>query len=132
MDKGICSKERIRKNNLGKGLNETEVSNSPDKEFKIIVIRCLLNLEEWRNIVSTSMKRQQTKKEKQSDLKNTITSMKNTPEGNNSRLGGAEQISDLEDRLSPHRNSKKEKDIRKMRSTGFRPMGFNSCSTQAQ
>lgn len=50
MDKGICSKERIRKNNLRKRLNETEVSNSPDKEFKIIVIRCLLNLEEWRNI----------------------------------------------------------------------------------
>ena len=50
MDKRIYSKERIRKNNLGKGINETEVSNSPDKEFKIIVIRCLLNLEEWRNI----------------------------------------------------------------------------------
>ena len=62
MDKRIYSKERIRKNNLRKGINETEVSNSPDKEFKIIVIRCLLNLEEWRNIVSTSMKRQQTKK----------------------------------------------------------------------
>ena len=68
MDKGICSKERTRKNNLRKGLNETEVSNSPGKEFKIMVTRCLLNLEEWRNIVSTSMKRQKAKKENQSDL----------------------------------------------------------------
>ena len=63
MDKGICSKERTRKNNLRKGLNETEVSNLPGKEFKIMVTRCLLNLEEWRNIVSTSMKRQKAKKE---------------------------------------------------------------------
>ena len=109
MDKGICSKERTRKNNLRKGLNETEVSNSPGKEFKIMVTRCLLNLEEWRNIVSTSMKRQKAKKENQSDLKNTITSMKNTLEGNNSRLGGAEQISDLEDRRSPTGTAKRRK-----------------------
>jgi len=108
MDKGICSKERIKKNNLRKGLNGTEVTNSPDKEFKIMVTRCLLNLEEWRNIVSTSTKREKAKKENQSDLKNTITSMKNTLEGNN-RLGGAEQISDLEDRRSPTGTAKRRK-----------------------
>ena len=51
-----------KEKNLRKGLNETEASSSPDKEFKIMVIRCLLNLEDWRNIVSTSTKRQKQEK----------------------------------------------------------------------
>ena len=51
----------------------------------------------------------EAKKENPSDLKNTITSMKNTLERNSSRLGGTEQISDLEDRLSPTGTAKRRK-----------------------
>ena len=34
-----------------------EINNPPDKELKVMVIRCSPNSEEWRNMVITSTKR---------------------------------------------------------------------------
>lgn len=48
-------------------------------------------------------------------MKHTVTKMKNTLEGINSRLDEADQISDLEDKLQKtyNQNSKKKKNLKK-------------------
>ncbi|VFV26099.1 Hypothetical predicted protein [Lynx pardinus] len=56
-----------------KELNETEISNRPDKEFKVMVIKMLTKLRRRINI-------------NQSEPKNTITEMKNTLQETKSRL----------------------------------------------
>ena len=44
-----------------KDLKEMEISNLPDKEFKVMVVKMLTSLgEEWMNTVGTSAKRQKT------------------------------------------------------------------------
>ena len=41
-----------KKNNIEKSLNETEINNLPDKEFKAIVIRKLTELGERNKLIS--------------------------------------------------------------------------------
>lgn len=45
--------ERIRQN-VRKSLNEMEISNVPDKEFEIMVIKMLTGLERMSNELTTS------------------------------------------------------------------------------
>ena len=74
----------------GKKPNKMKISNLPDKEFKAIVIEMLTEL--GKRIENTELQ-QRTKKHKknQSELKMTITEMKNTLEKLNSRLGDTEE-----------------------------------------
>ena len=67
--------------------NETEINNLPDKEFQALVIRMLTELgkridELWEFSQGT----RKYKKKTQSEMKNSITKIKNTLQGNNSTL----------------------------------------------
>ena len=71
-----------------KELNEMEISNVSDGEFKILlVIRMLKDLNEDLSSI----------KKIQSEMKDTLIEIKNNLQGNNSRVDEAEnQINDLE------------------------------------
>lgn len=45
MDRGICSKRKNKNKISEKELNETEISNMPDKELEVIIIKILTMLE---------------------------------------------------------------------------------------
>ena len=50
-DKRVCSKWKNRKKITEKMLNEVEIGNMPDKEFKIMVIKIFTRLEkEWNEL----------------------------------------------------------------------------------
>ena len=70
-----------------KELNEMEISNLSDAEFKALVTRILKELSEDLNSI----------KKIQSERKDTLVEIKNNLQGNNSRVDEAEnQINDLE------------------------------------
>ena len=79
-----------------KELNKMEASNLLDAEFKTLVIRMLKELSE--NLSSI--------KEIQSEMKDTLTEIKNNLWGNNSRMDEAEnQINDLENKEAKNNQS---------------------------
>ena len=72
-----------------KEVNEMEVSNLSDAEFKTLVIRVFKELSEDLSSI----------KKIQSEMKDTLTETKNNLQGNNSRVDeGKNQISNLEDK----------------------------------
>ena len=74
-------------------LNEVEIDNHSEKEFRIVIMRMIQDLgKEWRKCKECLPKTQKNSR--------TNTEMNNTLEGFNSRITDAEeQISDLENRL---------------------------------
>ena len=85
-----------------KELNKMEISNLSDAEFKTLVIRMLKELSEDLN----------STKKIQSEMKGTLTEIKNNLQGNNRRLDEAKnQINDLEHKeaKTTNQNSKKKK-----------------------
>ena len=88
-----------------KQLNEVEIGNLPEKEFRIMIVKMIQNL---RKSMETKIKKMQETfnkdleelKNKQTEMNNTKTEMKTTLEGINSRITEAEErISDLEDKM---------------------------------
>ena len=70
-----------------KELNEMEISNLADAEFKTLVVRMLMELSQDFNCI----------KKIQSETKDTLIEIKNNLQGNNSRVDeGGNQINDLE------------------------------------
>ena len=46
----LKKKKKRTKRKLRKKLNETKISNIPDKEFKVMIVKILTKLEkEWKN-----------------------------------------------------------------------------------
>ena len=88
-----------------KQLNEVEIGNLPEKEFRIMIAKMIQDLGKRMEAKIEKMQEMFNKdleelKNKQTEMKNTITEMKNTPEGINSRITEAEEwTSDLEDRM---------------------------------
>ena len=88
-----------------KQLNEVEIGNLPEKEFRIMVVKMIQDLRKSMEARIEKMQEMFNKdreelKNKQTEMNNTITEMKNTLEGINSRITEAEEwISDLEDRM---------------------------------
>ena len=88
-----------------KQLNEVEIGNLPEKEFRIMILKMIQDLGKGIEAKIEKMKEMFNKeleelKNKQTEMNNTITEMKNTLERINSRITEAEeQISDLEDRM---------------------------------
>ena len=88
-------------------INEEEISNLPEREFRIMIVKMLQRLEnrmkkmqEAFNTVSTITEDMEEIKNKQTEMNNTITEIKNTLQGTNSRITEAEEwISELEDRI---------------------------------
>ena len=88
-----------------KQLNEVEISNIPEKEFRIMVVKMIQDLGKRMEAKIEKMQEMFKKdleelKNKKTKMNNTITEMKTTLEGINSRITVVEEwISDLEDRM---------------------------------
>ena len=78
----------------GKQLNEVEIGNLPEKEFRIMIVKMIQDLGKWMEAKIEKMQEMFNKdleewKNKQTEMKNTITEMKTTLEGINSKIGRA-------------------------------------------
>ena len=88
-----------------KQLNEVEIGNLPEKEFRLMIVKMIQNLGKRMEAKMEKMQEMFKKdleelKNKQTEMNNTITEMKNTLEGINSRITEAEErISDLGDKM---------------------------------
>ena len=84
-----------------KQLNEVEIGNLPEKEFRIMIVKMIQGLGKRMEAKIEKMQEMFKKeleewKNKQTEMNNTITEMKNTLERINSRITEAEEwISDL-------------------------------------
>ena len=92
-------------NTPGKQLNEVEIGNLPQKEFRIMIVKMIQDLRKRMEAKIQKMQEMFNKdldelKNKQTEMNNTIIEMKTTLEGINSRITEAEEwISDLADRM---------------------------------
>ena len=82
--------------NLQGQINEEEIGNLPEKEFRVIIVKMIQNLgnrmETWiEKIQEMFNKDLEEVKNKQTEMNNTITEMKNTLEGINNRIMEAEK-----------------------------------------
>ena len=91
---------------------EEEIGNLPDKEFQIMIVKLIQNLEIKResqiNSLETKIEKMQERfnkdleeiKKSQYIMNNAINEIKNTLQGTNSRITQAEdRISEVEDRM---------------------------------
>ena len=81
--------------------NEEEIHSLPEKEFRVMIVKMIQNLENRiEKIQETFNKDLEDLKSKQTMMNNTIPKIKNTLEGIKSRITEAEeQISYLEDKI---------------------------------
>ena len=105
----------------GKQLNELEIGNLPEKEFRIMIVKMI---QDFGKRMETKIEKVQEMfnkdleelKNKQTEMNNTITEMKTTLEGINSRITEAEKwISDLEDRMVEFTAAEQNKEKRMKR-----------------
>ena len=94
-------------------INEGAIDKLPEKEFRIMIVKMIRNLENKMEKMQGSIKKDLEKsKNKHTGTNNTITEIKNTLEGINSRIYEAEErTSELEDKMveitSEEQNEKK-------------------------
>ena len=82
--------------NLQDQINEEEIGNLPEKEFRVMIVKMIQNL---RNRMKARIEKIQEMfnkdleelKNKQTEMNNTITEMRNTLEGINNRIMKAEE-----------------------------------------
>ena len=80
-------------------INEEEIYKWPEKEFRILIVKMIKNLENKMEKMQESINKD-WEELKNKHTNNTITEIKNTLEGINSRISEAEeQISELEDKI---------------------------------
>ena len=82
-------------------INEEEIGKLPEKEFRIMIVKMIKNLENRMEEMQESINKDLEKlKNKHTEINNTITEIKNTLEGINSRIyESEEQNSELEDKM---------------------------------
>ena len=81
----IQMKEQTR--NTEVQINEEEIGKLPEKEFRIMIVKMIKNLEnKMEKIQESSNKDLEKLKNKHTETNNTITKSKNTLEGINSRV----------------------------------------------
>ena len=86
--------------NLQEQINEDEIGNLPEKEFRVMIVKMIPNLGNiMEKIEETFNKDLEELKSKQTVMNNTITEIKNTLQGINNRISEAERISELEDKM---------------------------------
>ena len=91
--------------NLQDQINEVEIGNLPEKEFRIMIVKMIQDFGKTMEAKIEKVQEMFNKdleelKNKQTEVNNTITERKNTLEGINSRITEAEKwISELEDRM---------------------------------
>ena len=80
-------------------INEEEIGKLPEKEFIIMIVKMIKSLENKMEKMQESINKDLGQL-KNTETNNTITEIKNTLEGINSRVSEAEeQISELEDKM---------------------------------
>ena len=82
-------------------INEEEIGKLPEKEFRIMIVKVIKNLENKMEKMQESMNKDlEELKNKHTEKNNTIAEIKNILEGINSRISEAEEwISELEDKM---------------------------------
>ena len=98
-------------------LNEEEIGNLPEKEFRVMIVKMIQNLgSRIEKIQETFSKDLEELKSKQTMMNNTINEIKNSLEGINSRIIEAEErISDLEDKIVEITTAEQNKENRMKR-----------------
>ena len=90
-------KEQIR--NTEVQINKEEIGKLPEKEFRIMIVKMIKNLENRMEKMQESINKD-LEKLKNKHTNKTITEIKNILEGLNSRISEAEErISKLEDKM---------------------------------
>ena len=83
-------KEQIRDTEIQ--INEKKIGKLLEKEFRIMIVKVIQNLEnKMEKIQESSNKDLEELKNKHTQINNTITKIKNTREGINSRISEAEE-----------------------------------------
>ena len=73
-------------------INEEEIGKVPEKEFRIIIVKIIKNLENKMEKMQESINKDlEDLKDNPTETNNTITETKNTLEGINSRISEAEE-----------------------------------------
>ena len=73
-------------------INEQEIGKLPEKEFRIMIVKKIKNLENKMEKMQESINKDlEELKNKHTETNNTITEIKNTLEGINSRISEAEE-----------------------------------------
>ena len=91
-------KEQIR--NTEVKINEEEIGKLPEKEFRIMIIKMIKNLENKMEKMQESINKDLEELKNTFAETNTITEIKKTLEGISSRISEAEEwISELEDKM---------------------------------
>ena len=73
-------------------INEEEIGRLPEKEFRIIIVKMIKNLESKIEKMQESISKDlEELKNKHAETNSTITEIKNTLEGINSRISEAEE-----------------------------------------
>ena len=73
-------------------INKEEIGKLPEKEFRIMMVKMIKNLEnKMEKMQESSEKDLEELKKKHTETNNTITEIKNTLEGINSRISEAEK-----------------------------------------
>ncbi len=85
------SQKKEQGKNLQDQINEEEIGNLPEKEFRVMIVKMIQNrgnrLEVWiEKIQEMFNKDLEELKNKQTEMNNTITEMKNTLEGISNRI----------------------------------------------
>ena len=82
-------------------INEEEIDKLPEKEFRIMIVKMIKNLENKMEKMQDSINKDlEELKNKPKETNNTIIEIKNTLEGINSRISEAEElINELEDKM---------------------------------
>ena len=73
-------------------INKEEIGKLPEKEFRIMVVKMIKNLENKMEEIQESINKDlEELKNKDAETNNTVTEIKNTLEGINSRISEAEE-----------------------------------------
>ena len=82
-------------------IREEEIGKLPEKEFRIMIVKMIKNLEnKIQKMQESTNKNLEELKNKHAETNNTITEIKNTLKGINSRISETEErISELEDKM---------------------------------
>ena len=108
-------KEQTRNTNVQ--INEEEIGKLPEKEFRIMIVKVIKNLESKMEKMQESINKDlEELKNKHAETNSTITEIKNTLEGINSRISEAERISELEDK-TVEITSEEQNKVKRMKRT---------------
>ena len=98
-------------------VNEEEIGKLPEKEFRIMIVKMIKNLENKMEKMQESINKDLELKNKHTETKNAITEIKNTLEGINSRISEAEErIRELEYKMV-ETTSEEQNKVKRMKRT---------------